>query len=773
MKSVFWAAALNKYPPNATMIILFAVLTLTVIVLFILHRLYVSRLNKEILHEHSYSESILSNAKTIIIVCAADGTVVTFNKFAQEISGCSRGDAEGKKICEIPFMQNDTDIGIKLYENILSGTETKNIETCQSTGYGENIYVLWNMDIIRNGKDKFNGILVWGIDVTRHKNTENKLTESYRDIERAHEQLLEAEEEMRLQYNDLSDREIELKRSEERYRLAVEGVNDGIWDWDGKGGRLFMSKRCRAIMGFENAGENIAIEDWFGIIAKEDIEKFNKSFTRYITEPQKKHFQIEYRIKTGDGRIKWIRTRGMAIWDESGIPFRLAGSNTDITDQKLSEEKIHNLAYYDSMTGLPNRTLLLDRFTIAAANAQRRQRMVAIFFLDLDNFKTINDTIGHSFGDQLLLRVGEELKSRLRKGDTIARLGGDEFIMLQSNIRDMNEVYQLAGRMLDIFKQPWLLRDHEFYVTASIGISIYPNDSSDFQTLMKNADAAMYKAKEMGKNTFQVYTLELNLRMMERMKLENYLRKAAAGDEFKLHYQPQIELATGRVTSVEALIRWSDSSMGWILPGEFIHIAEETGLINSIGEWVLRTACRQLHKWHADGNNELRMSVNLSARQFQERNLVELIRKVIDKTQVKPEWLELEITESIAMNDLDYTVSVLKELRKMGVGIALDDFGTGYSSLNYLMLLPINNLKIDKSFVHDITMNSSQAMIAKALIVLAHNMNLTVTAEGVEEPTQLEFLVQEKCDIVQGFLFSTPKPADELQLSNYDIAQAK
>jgi diguanylate cyclase (GGDEF)-like protein/PAS domain S-box-containing protein len=609
--------------------------------------------------------------------------------------------------------------------------------------------------------------------ISKHKNTENKLTESYQKLEETHKQLLEAEEKMRLQYNDLNERDNELKRSEERYRLAVEGVNDGIWDWDGKDGKLFMSMRCRSIMGFENTGENIFIEDWFGVIAREDIEKFNRSFTRYITEPQKKHFQIEYRIKTGDDRIKWIRTRGMAIWDESGIPFRVAGLNTDITDQKLSEEKIHNLAYYDSMTGLPNRTLLLDRFTIAAANAQRRQRMVAVYFLDLDNFKAINDTIGHSFGDQLLLRVSEELKARLRKGDTIARLGGDEFIMLQSNVRDMSEVYHLAGRMLDIFKQPWLLNEHEFYVTASIGISIYPNDSSDFQILMKNADAAMYKAKEMGKNAFQVYTLELNLRMMERMKLEHYLRKAAAGDEFKLYYQPQIELATGRVVSVEALIRWSDSTMGWILPGEFIHIAEETGLINSIGEWVLRTACKQLHRWHQEGNNELKMSVNLSARQFQERNLVELIKKVINKTGIKPEWLELEITESIAMKDLDYTISVLKELKEMGIGIALDDFGTGYSSLNYLMLLPINNLKIDKAFVHDITMNSNQAMIAKALIVLAHNMNLTVTAEGVEERSQLEFLVQEKCDIVQGFLFSTPKPANKLQLSNYDVTHIK
>ncbi len=769
MGSVLSAAMVDNDLSGIAAIIFLAILSTFLLVFCIIHRCVLSRLKKNFMQEESFYESLLSTEKSILIVCDPDGTILTLNDAARDIMGLQPGEAKTGKVYELPLLNENTDIGKRVSDCILSGTPMQDAETCLYTAKGERLYILWSMDIIRNEKQKFNGIVLRGIDITSHKNTEHKLKESYLELEAAHGRLLVAENEMRRQYEDLNARDHELKRSEERYRLAVEGVNDGIWDWDGRDGKLFMSNRCRSIMGFESMNRNLTIEDWFEIIVKEDIEKFNKSFTQYLTEPQSNHFQIEYRIKTRNGGLKWIRTRGMAIWDGSGIPFRVAGSNTDITEQKLSEERIHHLAYYDSVTGLPNRTLLQDRFMIASANALRRQRMVAIYFLDLDNFKTINDTIGHSFGDQLLLKVSEELKSKLRKGDTIARLGGDEFILLQSNIREMSEVYYLAERLLDIFKQPWLLNGHEFYVTASIGVSLFPNDSSDLQSLMKNADAAMYKAKEMGKNTFQVYTQELNLKMMERMRLETYLRKAASGDEFRLYYQPKIELATGRVSGVEALIRWADSGSGWIMPGEFIHIAEETGLINSIGEWVLRTACHQLTKWHAEGYGDLKMSVNLSARQFQEKNLVARISGIIEETGVKPEYLELEITESIAMKDLDYTVSVLNELKKMGMGIALDDFGTGYSSLNYLMRLPINNLKIDKTFVREITTNHNQAMIAKVLISLAHSMKLSVTAEGVEERSQVEFLKQEHCDVVQGYLFSVPMPPEELSLMPYVI----
>ncbi len=736
-------------------------------VVFIMLHLYISHLRGKIIAEQGFSKSIIDNAKTIIIICINDGTIVMFNKFAQEVSGYGPEEAEGKKIHKIPFLNDSTKIGKQIYDSLLEGHSVHNLETCLTARDRKLTYILWNMDVIKDTNGKPKVIIAMGIDITEHKNSELRLAESYQDIEAAHQELAAAEEELKQKHDDLNRRDNELKRSEERYRLAIEGVNDGIWDWDGRDGKLFMSKRSRLIMGFNTDNESITIEEWFGIILNEDLDRFTRSFSKYITEPQKKHFQVEYRIKAAGDTIKWIRTRGMAIWDESGIPVRIAGSITDITDQKLSDEKIRRLAYYDSMTGLPNRTLLMDRFAIAVANAQRKGRMVVIYFLDLDNFKTINDTIGHSIGDQLLFKVGEELKLKMRRSDTIARLGGDEFIMLQSNVSDMTEVYHLTERMLEVFKQPWILNEREFYVTASIGISVYPNDGSDLQELIKNADAAMYRAKEVGKNNFQVYTQELNLRIMERMEIENYLRKAAEKNEFILFYQPQIDLATGKVKSMEALIRWLSPAKGWIQPDAFIGIAEEMGIIRTIGEWVLRSACNQLAMWHAEGFGELKISVNLSARQFQQTDLVELVTEIIKDTGIKAERLELEITERDVVKDLERIISVLRRFKDMGIGISLDDFGKGNSSLNYLKLLPINNLKIDKTFLHDITSNSNQEKIAKAVITLAHSMNLTVTAEGVENVSQLDFLKREKCDIVQGYMFSRPKSADELEIISY------
>lgn len=738
-----------------------------VLLVYIAIRLNTMRFRNNLIREQALSKGIVENAKAMVIVCAPDGTVVMFNKYAQKVTGFSSKDIEGKKIFEIPFMTKNTELGRQIHDCLLCGKNLQNLETCLSANKGD-IHILLNVDVVKDAENNPISIVVMGIDITDSKNAESMLAESYRELESIHQDLLSNEIKLKMQYDDLNSRENELKRSEERYRLAVDGVNDGIWDWDGKDGRLFLSQKSRMIIGIDSDQEYLTMQKWFSVIAKEDQDRFIRSLNKYITEPQKKHFQIEYRVKTPDEKEKWVLTRGMAIWDSSGIPVRAAGSITDITEQRLSDEKIHKLAYYDSMTGLPNRALLADRFAIAAAAAKRKDRKVAVFFLDIDNFKTINDAIGHSFGDELLLKVGEQLKLKLRKSETLARLGGDEFIALQTNVKDIDEVKSLAIRMLEIFKTPWVLGTREFYVTASIGISVYPDDGQDLSELMKNADTAMYRAKEAGKNNFQIFAQELNLRIMERLEIENHLRKAAGRNEFVLHYQPMIELSTGSVIGVEALIRWSNPIIGWILPDSFIHIAEETGLINNIGEWVLRTACKQLTEWQAQGRSRLKMSVNLSARQFQQPNLVELITEIIEKTGIKAECLELEITESLAMQNLDSIIPILERFRKMGIGVSLDDFGKGYSSLNYLKMLPITNLKIDKTFIHGITINAKQAEISKALISLAHNMNLTVTAEGVESAGQLDFLIKEKCDIAQGYLFSMPKPAHELELDTYE-----
>lgn len=752
-------------------IIFISALAFGLLLIFMVIRVHLKawKIKSTYAREQALSKEIIDNSRTIIVVCDSDGSVVMFNKYAQEITGCSFDSVKGKRIDELPAFNDYSDIGKMICECMLAGNSLQNIEKCILSPESGKVNVLWNFDIITE-ENRPVSIVAIGVDITDRKNTELKLTESYRELEAVHEELVHKEIELKLQYDDLNMHENELRRSEERYRLAVEGVNDGIWDWDGKDGRLFMSKQSRTIMGLDDSHEYMTIEKWFNVIAKEDQDRFIRSLNRYVTEPQKKHFQIEYRVNTPENGTKWIRTRGMAIWDDNGIPVRVAGSITDITDQRLTDEKIHQLAYYDAMTGLPNRTLLMDRFIVAAAAAQRKQRRVAVFFLDLDNFKTINDTIGHSFGDQLLQKVSEQLKCTLRRSDTLARLGGDEFIMLQANVKNVKEVSHLASRMLDIFKNPWILDEREFFVTASIGISIYPDDGSDLQELMKNADAAMYRAKESGKNNFQIYTQELNMRIMERMEIENNLRRAAEKDEFVVYYQPIIELSTGRVTCVEALIRWANPVIGWVMPDSFIHIAEEIGLIGRIGEWVLRTACRQLAKWHEEGHEDLRVSVNLSARQFQQPRLVELVRETIEENHIKAEWLELEITEGLAMHNLEHTIAILGQLRDMGVGISLDDFGKGYSSLNYLKVLPISNLKIDKTFIHGFNTSSNQTKITRALISLAHNMDLSVTAEGVENTAQLEFLRNEGCDTAQGYYFSKPVQSGELRIDSYETS---
>ncbi|MBZ0100215.1 MAG: diguanylate cyclase, partial [Taibaiella sp.] len=365
-----------------------------------------------------------------------------------------------------------------------------------------------------------------------------------------------------------------LRLSEERYRLAVDGVNDGIWDWDNEKNNLFISSRCWTILGYKENELPSKLDVWVKIVHPDDKEKFLKAIESYMTGKSKKHFQMELRFMSGTGVYKWVLIKGKAIVNQDGVIIRMAGSLTDINDRKLAEEKIHQMAYYDELTGLPNRTLLLDRFTIAAANAIRKKRMVAIYFLDLDNFKTINDTLGHSYGDELISDVGRHLKEQMRKGDTIARLGGDEFIIMQPNIKEVEEVTHMASRLLTSFKQPCILQGREFFISVSIGITVFPDDGQDIQTLMKNADTAMYRAKELGKNNFQLYTESLNKRMLEKLYIENGLRKALENNELAIHYQPQVELKTGRTVCMEALLRWRHPALGLLDAEYFMNVAE-------------------------------------------------------------------------------------------------------------------------------------------------------------------------------------------------------
>ena len=437
---------------------------------------------------------------------------------------------------------------------------------------------------------------------------------------------------------------------------------------------------------------------------------------------------------------------------------------------RKSKKEIHHLAFYDALTNLPNRRLFADRLHQAVEAARRNNYLMGILFIDIDNFKRINDTFGHSIGDKLLRTVAAQLLTCLRNSDSVShefseeqmsvsRLGGDEFTVLLTYLKKAEDAARVAKRILDAVSVPFLLGDEEVVVTPSIGISVFPYDGDDVENLVKNADTAMFHAKEKGKNNYQFYTNSMSATAFERLSMENALRKALTREEFLVYYQPKIELQSNRAVGLEALLRWNHPEMGMVSPADFIPLAEESGLIVPIGEWVLRTVCEQMRSWQNAGMTPLRVAVNLSACQFRQTLFSQLVRRILDETRVSSKWLELELTESVIMDDIQTSSTVLRELKNMGVHISMDDFGTGYSSLSLLKRLPLDTLKIDQSFVRDITNDPDDAAIVDAIISLAHNLRLRVIAEGVETREQLEYLRSRGCDEVQGFLYSRSQPA--------------
>jgi diguanylate cyclase (GGDEF)-like protein len=434
----------------------------------------------------------------------------------------------------------------------------------------------------------------------------------------------------------------------------------------------------------------------------------------------------------------------------------------DITERKRAEEILQYQAFHDALTDLPNRALFQEQLSLAIANAHRHQNQMATIFLDLDNFKKINDTLGHSTGDRILQLFAQRLNTCLRVGDTLARWGGDEFTILLPHIKSVEEIAKLSQILLEEIKQPFEVGEHQLYVKCSLGIAVYPQDGEDPEALLKNADAAVYRAKEQGRDRYQFYSSTMTSQVSEWLKLEHQLHQAIAKEQLFLCYQPQLDLATGQILGMEALIRWQHPELGLIPPTKFIPLAEDNGLIVPIGQWVLKTACAQNKALQKSGLPPLKVSVNLSARQFQYANLVEMVAQTLEETELDPQWLELEITETTIMQNVNFARWALERLQQLGIRISMDDFGTGYSSLGYLKQFPFHTLKIDQSFVRDLTDDSRDTAIVSAVIALGRGLNLRVIAEGVETQQQVDLLRTLKCEAIQGYWLSKPLKAEDL-----------
>lgn len=540
----------------------------------------------------------------------------------------------------------------------------------------------------------------------------------------------------------------ELRESEERYKGLIDVAFDGMLIHQ-EGVIQKVNRAFAKMFGYPSEDELVGVKA-FQLIAPESTE--------FVEAQLREGSEVPYEavcLKKDGTKIHVEFCAKNCMYQ--GLPARISVGR-DITDRKRAEETILHQAYHDDLTGLPNRVLFKYYVTRELAHAHHSKNLVGVVLLELDRFKTINNTLGHEAGDQLLKGVSERLKKYMRDGHLIARMGGDEFMLLLRGCSQVAELTVLVERINQEFQVPWIIKNQELHVTCSMGIATYPQDGDDVETLLKNADAAVLMAKDQGGSIFKHYALTMNVKSSERLELENSLRHVLDRGEFLLYYQPQLSVSTGGLTGMEALVRWQHPKFGLMSPSEFIPLAENTGLITSLGEWILRTACLQTKQWHQGHFPALRVAVNLSARQFQQQNLVEMIARILKEIQLDPECLELEITESLAMKDADFTISVLQELKAMNIQIALDDFGTGYSSLSVLRKFPIHSLKIDQSFVRNLMTDPNDAVIAETVITLAHSLQLKVTAEGVETPEQLLFLKQRNCDQVQGYLFSKPVP---------------
>ena len=556
-----------------------------------------------------------------------------------------------------------------------------------------------------------------------------------------------------------------LRESEERYALAAKGANDGLLDWNLKTNEIYFSPRWKSMLGFEEAEVGNAVDTWFGRVHPDDVDRL-QALLRSHLDGVTPHFEVEHQIMHKDGTYRWVLTRGLVVRDERLAPARMAGSQTDITDRKRAEEQLLHDAFHDALTGLPNRALFADRLSQAHSRAKRSgEYTFAVLHADLDRFQVINESLGHATGDAALKAAADRIRGCLRPGDTLARFGGDEFLILLDEVKDLGEASRIVEAVKAELARPWRLQEHEIMTTASMGFVMATAAYDRPEDYLRDAHLAMHRAKAHGRAGVEVYDADLYAQAMERLKLETALRRALDERQFQVYYQPVVDLKTARLTGLEALVRWNHPERGILLPESFLSVAEEAGFLVAIDRQVMAAACAQLRLWIDKDPSlaDIGVSVNFCSRQFSEPDLVEFVSATLKATRIEPRNLCIEITESALMKSIPQTQAVLSRLQSLGVRLYIDDFGTGYSSLSYLHHFPIDMLKIDRSFVGQMTSAGDPVPIVQTIISLAHTMKMQVLAEGVENDVQCSTLQSLKCNCAQGFFFSRPVNAAETE----------
>ncbi len=663
--------------------------------------------------------ALIHAAPIAIIGRDPDGVIATWNPAAEKMFGWSEAEAVGTPTSIVPA--HLTEATRELRERALAGETIWIEETQRMRRDGSLVDVSMTVAPIYGGEGKVNGTMVTIADISRRKQAEAALRES-----------------------------------EAQLRLAMDAAQLGMWYWEVDTDRFTYSEGLNKLFGRPAESGIVHYRVLNERLHPEDREHAEATLRHAVRHGDV--FQIDHRVVWPDGSVHWVANRGQVHRDAAGRATRVIGVAMNITERKIAEQRVAHMAHHDALTGLPNRVLLRDRIQQAIAQAHRNGTQLAVLFLDLDRFKTINDSLGHQLGDRLLQSVASRILVCVREGDTVSRVGGDEFVIVIPGIGSASDASAVAGKILEVLANAFHLHGNDLHVAASIGISLYPADGSDAETLMRNADTAMYHAKDSGRGNFQFFTQHMNVAAQQRLTLENSLRRALDQGEFELHYQPLFDLRDRSVTGLEALLRWNTPDGETVAPGQFIGVAEESGLIVPIGDWVLREALKESRTWQSPGRR-VGVSINVSANQLSRTTFVETLRRTIAELEVDPSLVELEVTESVIIEGAGDARESLYAIAALGVGIAIDDFGTGYSGLAYLKRLPIDTVKIDQSFVRDLTIDPDDKAIVTAIVAMAKSLNVEVVAEGVETEDQLEELTRLGCTRAQGYLLARPMTA--------------